>query len=78
MEGSYLKKCLQPYMCCQNIRSSLILFCSESFSIVTKLNAKMVHIPHLSNGLSRFTALFYFDNDKDINQALALKNSLYY
>jgi hypothetical protein len=38
----------------------------------------MVHVSCLSNGLPRSTALFYFNSKKDMDQALALKDSLSY
>jgi hypothetical protein len=33
----------------------------------------MVHVPRLLNGLSRSTALFYFNSKKDMNQASHFK-----
>ena len=38
----------------------------------------MVHVPRLSNDLPGSTALFYFNSKKDMDQALALKDSLSY
>src|ERR1043165_7024191 len=58
--------------------SGLPLYCfaQDLSSIATTLNAKMVHVPHLSNGLPGSTALFYFNSKKDMDHALALKDSL--
>ena len=55
--------------------SGLPLYCFawDLSSIASKLNAKMVHILHLPNGLPGSTADLYFNSEKDMNQALALK-----
>src|SRR4026208_1944877 len=59
--------------------SGLPLYCfaRDLSPIATKLNAKMVHVPRLPNGLPGSTAYLYFDNEKDKNQALALKELSY-
>src|ERR1043165_4566381 len=60
--------------------SGLLLYCfaQDLSPIATRLNAKMVHVPCLSNGFPGSSALFYFNNKKDMDQALALKDSLSY
>ena len=50
---------------------SLYCFAWDLFPVASKLNAKMVHVPRLSNGLLGSTAFFYFSNEKDMDWALA-------
>src|ERR1043165_7763532 len=59
--------------------SGLPLYCfTRNLSpVASKLNAKMVHVPRLPNGLPGSTAYFYFNSKKDKNQALALKELSY-
>src|ERR1044072_1584314 len=59
--------------------SGLPLYCfaRDLSSIATKLNAKMVHVPRLSNSLPGSTALFYFSSQKDMDHALTLNGISY-
>src|ERR1043165_9255011 len=59
--------------------SGLPLYCfaRDLSPIATRLNAKMVHVPRLSNGLPGSTALFYFSCQKDMDHALTLKDISY-